>query len=140
MINFCTNYAPVKGVGYVAGGIAHSGETKSFTKRDFASIVVSTGKVTFKLMQDISMWDDLYNQKFDVRNEEMIVGMHAKVAAALPTTRGPLAGSEVLIICITFPVKNFVGLQNCHYNRGKPFVALQYSLYPHTFAGQLYHP
>ncbi|RHR42117.1 hypothetical protein DWX23_06170 [Parabacteroides sp. AF18-52] len=139
MINFCTNYASVRGAVYVAGIIAHSGETKSFTKRDFASIVVSTGKGTFKLMkalrtppknvsslkalfkggkkvvkiasnaldlisaiatpplmQDISMWDDLYNRKLDVRNEEMIAGMHAKVAAALPTTRGPLAGSEVL--------------------------------------------
>ncbi len=139
MINFCTNYAPVSGIRYVAGIIAHAGETKSFTNRDLASIVVSSGKGTIKLMkalqaspkkvsnlkalfkgskklvkiaanslelivaiatpplmQDISMWDDLYNRKLDVRNEEMIAGMHAKVAAALPTAGGPLPGSAVL--------------------------------------------
>uniref|UniRef100_UPI0025990BF2 GLUG motif-containing protein n=1 Tax=uncultured Parabacteroides sp. TaxID=512312 RepID=UPI0025990BF2 len=139
MINFCTNYAPVRGTDLTAGIIAHAGETRSFTNSDIASVVISSGKTKFKLMkalktppkemssmkalfkgakkvvkiaastielidaiatpplmQDISMWDELYNQKLDVRNEEMIARMNSEVFSSLPAYYGPLAGSGVL--------------------------------------------
>ena len=139
MINFCTNYGPVSGTDLTAGIIAHAGETRSFTNRDIASVVISSGKTQYKLikalktppkemssmkalfkgakkvvkiaasakdlieaiatpplMQDISMWDELYNQKLDVRNEEMIARMNSEVFSSLPLYYGPLAGSGVL--------------------------------------------
>lgn len=48
------------------------------------------------LLQDISMWDELYNQKLDMRNEEMIARMNSEVFSSLPAYHGPLAGSIVL--------------------------------------------
>ncbi len=48
------------------------------------------------MLQDISMWDDLYGEKIDVRNEELTALMNKEVSAAIPSYAGPLAGSEVL--------------------------------------------
>ena len=139
MINFCNNYGRVSGTDICGGIAARTGDSKSLTGGDIASVIISYGRTKHKVMkalktppkemssmkaafkhgknvikiassakdlykaiatppmlQDISMWDDLYGQKIDIVNEDMLARMNKEVSAAIPAVAYALPGSEAL--------------------------------------------
>lgn len=63
---------------------------KNVVKIAASTIELIDAIATPPLMQDISMWDELYNQKLDVRNEEMIARMNSEVFSSLPCLLRPV--------------------------------------------------